>query len=111
MNSGISKNADAGMLLRLNFTNEDNVKTVIDSVNSKLGQSFILAYKGNSQERPMYCSILIYRALKEVNQEFFLKWQFVDIPLVRGDYLFPQAFIESKDSKVIYSFSRKESSR
>lgn len=55
----------------------------------------------------MYCSILIYSALKEVNQEFSLKWQFVDIPLVRGDYLFPQAFIESKDSKVIYSFSKK----
>ena len=106
-----SKNAAAGMLLRLNFINEDNVKTVIDSVNSKLGQSFILTYKGNRQERPMYCSILIYSALKEVNQEFSLKWQFVDIPLVRGDYLFPQAFIESKDSKVIYSFSKKESSR
>lgn len=106
-----AKNADAGMLLRLNFINEDNVKTVIDSVNSKLGQSFILTYKGNSQERPMYCSILIYSALKEVNKAFSLKWQFVDIPLVRGDYLFPQAFIESKDSKVIYTFSKKESSR
>ena len=38
-----SKNADAGMLLRLNFINEDNVKTVIDSVNSKLGQSIALS--------------------------------------------------------------------
>lgn len=106
-----TQNADAGMLLRLNFINENNVKTVIDSVNSKLGQSFVLTYKGNSQERPMYCSILIYSALKEVNQDFSLKWQFVDIPLVRGNYLFPQAFIESKDSKVIYTFSKKESSK
>ncbi|MDY6247730.1 MAG: hypothetical protein SPL83_10895 [Succinivibrio sp.] len=106
-----TKNADAGMLLRLNFINENNVKTVIDSVNSKLGQSFVLTYKGNSQERPMYCSILIYGALKDVNKDFSLKWQFVDIPLVRGDYLFPQAFIESKSSKVIYTFSKKESSR
>lgn len=103
-----SKNADAGELLRLDFINEDNVNTVINSVNSKLGQSFVLTYKGNRQQRPMYCSILIYNALKEVNKDFSLKWQFVDIPLVRGDYLFPQAFIDSKDSKIIYNFSKKE---
>ncbi|GEM_PF-596681 len=105
-----TKNADAGMLLRLDFINKDNVNTVINSVNSKIGQSFVLTYKGNSQERPMYCSILIYTALKEVNKDFSLKWQFVDIPLVRGDYLFPQAFIDSKDSKIIYTFSKKETS-
>lgn len=106
-----SKNAAAGAVLRLNFINDDNVKTVIDSVNSKLGQSFVLTYKGNRAHRPMYCSILIYSALKEVNRDFALKWQFVDIPLVRGDYLFPQAFIDSSDSKVIFSFAKKESSK
>lgn len=105
-----TKNADAGELLRLDFINEDNVNTVINSVNNKLGQSFVLTYKGNSQERPMYCSILIYNALKEVNKDFSLKWQFVDIPLVRGDYLFPQAFIDSRDSKIIYTFSKKDTS-
>lgn len=105
-----SKNADAGALVRLSFINDKNVRTVIDSVNSKLGQSFVLTYKGNSQERPMYCSILIYSALREVNRNFSLKWQFVDIPLVRGNYLFPQAFLDSSDSSLIFRFSKKESS-
>lgn len=102
-----SKAASKGLILRLDFINKDNVGKVIEEVSSHLGQSFLIEPSigiSPKSEHSLYCTTLILKGISKVNKDLYLNWRYLDMPLMRGYYLYPQAFIESDKAKVIYKF-------
>lgn len=87
-------------LLRLNFLKEKEIDEIIGSVLKHKGEGFNLA-PFNDDNSPMYCTLLIYNAIREHHKDFALKMERVNVPLLEGDYLFPQAFLDSEKTAII----------
>lgn len=66
------------------------------------GRRFIL---NDKDETHFYCTILILDAIRNQNIAFNPKWQYLDIPIFQGYYLFPEA-LTHEDVEWVYD-SRK----
>ena len=61
------------------------------AVASHLGEPFHLTARDQS---PRYCTTIIYDALTALRPAFHARWRHINLPLLEGDYLFPQALAE-----------------
>lgn len=80
----------------LTATEQAAVQTAL---RQRLGQEFILT---DSAQRN-YCSTLVADVLTPY-QELTLKPLHLNLPLIEGDYLFPQAFLDAPQGKLIYRY-------
>ena len=62
---------------------------------ARVGQAFELRPVDNpAAPLPLYCTTLLLEAVRAQAPAFAPAWQRVDVPMVRGDYLFPHALAE-----------------
>lgn len=73
----------------------------------KIGQKFYLVSDSMSNsDKRMYCTTLIYDAIRQELPEFTLKWKTINMPAINGAFLMPSAFLET-DNELIYSSEQK----
>lgn len=73
------------------FLNEAERAQLAAAVASHLGEPFHLTARDQS---PRYCTTIIYDALIALRPATAARWHHIDLPLLAGDYLFPQALAE-----------------
>jgi len=73
------------------FLNESERAQLAAAVASHLGEPFHLTAR---EQSPRYCTIIIYDALTALRPSVHARWRHIDLPLLEGDYLFPQALAE-----------------
>ena len=54
-------------------------------------------------ENPFYCTHLVLDAVRRQGADFKPQWQYLDIAVFRGEYLFPQAFLAA-DTETVYRY-------
>lgn len=65
----------------------------------QLGQPFVLAERGSEH---LYCTTLLADALQHSATAFQPQWQQINAPLLRGEYLFPEAFADYPEIEWLY---------
>ena len=61
------------------------------AVAEQIGQPFHLRAR---EQSPRYCTTIIYDALTTLRPAIHARWHHLELPLLQGDYLFPQALAE-----------------
>lgn len=86
-------------VLRATNISKQQQKTIAKHIRQQIGQPFIL---NTRQEQHLYCTTLIYDAILQVKPDFYIQWSKVNFPPFSGEYLFPIAFEQYPQVKVIY---------
>ncbi len=86
------KMADAVAVARPRFLSPAQRAQTAQYAQQQIGKKFVLSARG---EQPFYCTLLITEAVAQQNVRFEPRWQYVDVAVFRGDYLFPQGLMES----------------
>lgn len=73
---------------RLNLSKEKIVKIKKEAL-KYLGRDFVLS----ADERKLYCTTFLEKAI-QMQMDFEVKYTYVNVPFLKGYYLFPQAFFE-----------------
>ena len=73
------------------FLNEDERAQLAAAVARHIGEPFHLTAR---EQSPRYCTTIIYDALTALRPSVHARWRHIDLPLLAGDYLFPQALAE-----------------
>ena len=89
------------VIIRLNFIDDEKAKLIVDKVKQKLGYPYYITGDKYSPKK-LYCTSLLYDAIKEVYPKFSLQYQHVNQPIFKGDYLFVEAFFQIKDKTLLY---------
>lgn len=91
------------LVVRPTFLSEAQKQQMAQSAESLLGQAFVLAPR---QKPNLYCTTLLLRLLRPhvsaQNSTRLPAWQRVNAPLLRGEYLFPQAFLAVEGLETVY---------
>jgi hypothetical protein len=84
---------------RPDFLSGEQKKLIAQYLQGALGRSFVL----EPRDRPhLYCTTLLAEAITTQLPSFMPRWTSLNAPVFRGDYLFPQAFVEYPGLKWIY---------
>lgn len=91
-------------IIRLNNLTVDVREKIASNVKQKIGLKFYLVSDGmKDSEKRLYCTTLIYDAIRQEIPEFSLKWTSINMPPFKGAFLMPSAFLET-DNEIIFSF-------
>jgi hypothetical protein len=90
---------EQAMILRPVFLSAAEKRRVVERVRRQLGKPFVLSARDDS---PLYCTTLLYDAIAEVNPGFSPEWKQIDLPVFRGQYLFPNAFAQYQNTRVVW---------
>ena len=88
-------------IIRINFIDDEKAKLIVDKVKQKLGYPYYITGDKYSPKK-LYCTSLLYDAIKEVYPKFSLQYQHINQPIFKGDYLFVEAFFQIKDKTLLY---------
>lgn len=83
--------ADKTAVARPAFLSEDERRAIAAQAAARLGEPFRLVPR---EKNPNYCTTLIHDALTTLRPDLHARWRHIDLPLLGGDYLFPQALGE-----------------
>jgi hypothetical protein len=95
--------ADAGAAGRISGLSHEQVDAVIRELVADKGRAFVLAPRAKPH---FYCSTMLYEAVHRQDPSFTLRWMDLSYPGFKGEYLFPQSFIESPRVKKLFAFTR-----
>ena len=90
---------EQAMILRPVFLSAAEKRRVVERVRRQLGKPFVLSARDDS---PLYCTTLLYDAIAEVNPGFAPEWKQIGLPVFRGQYLFPNAFEQYQNTRVVW---------
>lgn len=93
-----SKWATTWAVYRHTGLSNTQIQQQIHDLNQMLGQPFVFESREN---HPRYCTTIVYDSLP-VSIQQQVPWQTVSLSVIKGDLLFPKAFIELKGSQLIY---------
>lgn len=96
--------ANAIAIVRPNFLSIYQREATAEYAKQQHGRKFILTHQN---KQPFYCNILLLEAIQQ-QPDFSPQWQYLDIPLQKDYYLFPEAFIH-KDITWIYKVNNTNS--
>ncbi|PIT16927.1 YiiX/YebB-like N1pC/P60 family cysteine hydrolase [Snodgrassella alvi] len=91
--------AQKGAIIRPMFLNQKQKQQIAAFVLNQRGKSFILSSK---DEPHLYCTTLLSDSIVQFHPSFKPKWNYISAPFFKGEYLFPQAFVDYPDVKMIY---------
>lgn len=97
--------AEKYAIARPNFLSVNQKQQIVEDLLSQQGAPFILSSRDRNH---LYCTTLLADAIIKYQPDFNVQWQYVDFPLVSGDYLFPNAFAEHSDITWIYRYPATE---
>ena len=83
--------ADKTAVARPAFLSADERRAIAAQAAARLGEPFRLVPR---EKNPNYCTTLIHDALTILRPDLHARWRHIDLPLLGGDYLFPQALGE-----------------
>lgn len=83
--------ADKTAVARPAFLSADERRAIAAQAAARLGEPFRLVPR---EKNPNYCTTLIHDALTTLRPDLHARWRHIDLPLLGGDYLFPQALGE-----------------
>lgn len=93
-----SKWARSWAIYRNTSLSPQQINESLHSLHQSVGQHFVIDVKENN---PTYCTTIIYDSLPtSVQSQLF--WQQVSLTVLKGEILFPNAFTELQDTKLIY---------
>ncbi|QEY27098.1 hypothetical protein D0T92_01465 [Neisseria zalophi] len=95
--------ADAIAIVRPRFLNRYQRAQSAKSAENMVGKAFIMTKRS---EEPFYCTLLVFDAVHQQNPDFNPQWQYLDIAVFGGEYLFPEAFTHA-DVEWIYQYPGK----
>ena len=87
-----ARRADGLAVVRPRFLNARQRAATAHYAAARRGHAFLLKPRGNN---PFYCTTLLLDAIRQQNAAFQPQWQYLDVPVFRGDYLFPQVFLQA----------------
>ena len=73
------------------FLEKAEREQLAENVAAQIGKPFQLVAR---EHAPRYCTTIIYDALIALRPATAARWRHIDLPLLEGDYLFPQALAE-----------------
>ena len=76
---------------RLNLSKEKILKIKNEAL-KYLGRNFVLS----ADEKRLYCTTFLEKAI-QTQMDFEVKYTYVNVPFLKGDYLFPQAFWQNEE--------------
>lgn len=82
--------ADAIAIARPRFLNPGQRAAAARHVVARQGQAFVMTSREKS---PFYCTTLLLDAVQQQQANFQPKWRYLDVPVFRGYYLFPEEFL------------------
>ena len=91
--------AEKYAIIRPQFLNDGEKQTIADNLIKKVGKPFVLTEKNKPH---LYCTTLIANEIRVIKNDFAPQWQFVDTPIFKGEYLFPNAFVNYPNTQIIY---------
>lgn len=91
--------ASALAIARYPQLSDEDIPAIVSFLKSKEGAPFVLT----SSPSALYCSSLVQFALQD-HLKLNIKRSYISLPGVAGNYLFPQAFINDPNLKIIYVF-------
>ena len=86
-------------IARPTFLSAAQQQQVVQRVLSFVGQPFVLAVRESPN---LYCTTLIAEAIQQPLPSFNPQWMTLNLPILRGEYLHPQAFAELTELDWIY---------
>ena len=86
---------------RINFLSAQEKRNLINSLNLRVGEEFVLA---KSTESNLYCTTLIEHEIAQIYPNFAPAYTYIDAPFFRGEYLFPRALAEFEGINMIYEY-------
>ena len=96
--------ADAVLVLRPRFLSAVQRRATATTAAAQQGRAFVLTARS---ENPFYCSHLVLESVRRQRPDFALQWQYLDVAVFRGEYLFPQAFLAA-DTEIVYRYESGE---
>lgn len=84
--------ADGLAVLRPRFLTPQQRMATAHAAAQQKGRAFILQPR---EKTHFYCTTLLLNAIVEQHAAFQPQWQRLDVPVFRGEYLFPQAFTQA----------------
>lgn len=90
-----SKNA----VIRPLFLNEQQKQNLVSAVKKHLAKDFVLTSKNKPH---LYCTTLITEEIQRIQPNFAPQWKFLNVPVLKGEYLFPNALINYPKTQKIY---------
>ena len=81
------------------FLTEKQKREISLFLKSMLGKPFVI----NGEKDSLYCSTLISKALSPYIDTKKLEYSYLDLPVISGWYLFPEEFLQDKNSSLIYN--------
>lgn len=79
------------------FLSEKDKSLVKESLEQKLGSQFSL----EDRKESLYCTTLLLQSLLPYTAHQGIRYQYVDLPVFRGFYLFPEVFFQDPKAKLI----------
>lgn len=99
--------AHSVMIIRLKNLPANIREKIALNAKQKIGQKFYLVSDSMiNRDKRLYCTTLIYDAVKQEIPEFSLNWKTINMPAINGAFLMPAAFLET-DNEIIYSSEQK----
>ena len=92
--------ATAVAVARPRFLTAEQRRAAAADAAAQQGRAFVITPRG---EQPFYCSHLVLDAVRRQGADFEPQWQYLDIAVFRGEYLFPQAFLAA-DAEIVYRY-------
>lgn len=91
--------AEQYQIIRPHFLSERQKQQLAEDLRQRQGEAFLLA----PRNRPhLYCTTLLSQAIQRYIPHFAPEWQYLDMPLFNGEYLFPKAFEHYPQTDIIY---------
>ncbi|MCK3658384.1 hypothetical protein A4G18_06605 [Pasteurellaceae bacterium Pebbles2] len=84
-----SNRTNAIGIARPRILNQAQRQATAEYAAQQKGKAFELRSR---EESPFYCSILLLDAIQHQQPNFNPTWQYIDVAVFRGEYLFPEAF-------------------
>ncbi len=81
--------ADGIAVARPKFLTAPQRRQAAQSAAAQRGRAFVLAAR---DRQPYYCTLLLLEAVRPHAPQFAPQWQYLDVAVFRGEYLFPEAF-------------------
>ena len=75
---------------RPKFLTAPQRRQAAQSAATQRGRPFVLAAR---DRQPYYCTLLLLEAVRPHAPQFSPQWQYLDMAVFRGEYLFPEAFM------------------
>ena len=81
--------ADGIAVARPKFLTASQRRQAAQSAAAQRGRAFVLSAR---DRQPYYCTLLLLEAVRPHVPQFSPQWQYLDMAVFRGEYLFPEAF-------------------